>query len=188
MTTTAPPPEPPLSDPELPIQAPAVVAVVVTRNPGSFFEDALVALAEQDYAALSVLVVDAGSTDDPTARVAAANPSAFVRRVSGTPGFGGAANEALGAVQGATFFLVCHDDAVLDPPAVRVMVEEAFRSNAAIVGPKLVRADNPEIILEVGRSIDRLGGSHTGIEPGEVDQEQHDSVRDVFYVSTAAML
>ena len=40
----------------------------------------------------------------------------------------------------------------------------------------------------MGRSIDRLGGSHTGIEPGELDQEQHDAVRDVFYVSSAAML
>ena len=189
MSTTAPPPED-LSPAEAagPVQAPAVVAVVVTRNPGPFLEEALAALEAQDYASLSVLVVDAGSTEDPTARVAAAHPSAFVRRVAGAPGFGGAANEALAAVQGATFFLVCHDDLALDPPAVRVMVEEAFRSNAAIVGPKIVRPDNPEIILEVGRAIDRLGGSHTGIEPGEVDQEQHDAVRDVFYVSSAAML
>jgi len=168
--------------------APPVVVVVVTRNPGPFLEEALAALSAQDYPALSVLVVDAGSAEDPTARVGAALPSAFMRRVTGSPGFGGAANEALAAVQGATFFLVCHDDVVLDPTAVRVMVEEAFRSNAAIVGPKLVAADNPEILLEVGRAIDRLGGSHTGIEPGEIDQEQHDAVRDVFYVSSAAML
>ena len=71
---------------------------------------------------------------------------------------------------------------------MRLLVEEAFRSNAGIVGPKLVEADNPEVLLDVGRAIDRLGGSHTGIEPGEVDQEQHDGVRDVFYVSSAAML
>jgi GT2 family glycosyltransferase len=169
-------------------QAPPVVVVVVTRNPGAFLEPALAALGAQDYPALSVLVVDAGSAHDPSARVGAALPGAFVRRVEGSPGFGGAANEALAAVQGATFFLVCHDDVVLDPGAIRVMVEEAYRSNAAIVGPKLVDYDNPEVILEVGRAIDSLGGSHTGIEPGEIDQEQHDAVRDVFYVSSAAML
>ncbi|MEX2267995.1 MAG: glycosyltransferase [Acidimicrobiia bacterium] len=168
--------------------APPVVVVVVTRNPGPFLERALAALGAQDYPALSVLVVDAGSGEDPTARVGAALPGAFVRRVTGSPGFGGAANEALAAVQGATFFLVCHDDVVLDPTAVRVMVEEAYRSNAAIVGPKLVAVDNPEVILAVGCAIDRLGGTHTGIEPGEIDQEQHDAVRDVFYVSSAAML
>jgi GT2 family glycosyltransferase len=191
MSTAAPPPQtPPEPGPAgSPTDAPpAVVAVVVTRNPGAFLEDALWALGAQDYRALSVLVVDAGSDRDPTARVAAALPGAFVRRLDGHPGFGGAANEALEAVHGAPFFLLCHDDVVLDPGAVRIMVEEAFRSNAAIVGPKLVDATDPTVLLEVGRAIDRLGGSHTGIEPGEVDQEQHDAVRDVFYVSSAAML
>jgi GT2 family glycosyltransferase len=172
-----------------PAGAPAVVAVVVTRNPGRFFEAALAALADQDYPELSVLVVDAGSSEDPTTRVAAVLPGAFVHRAAGAhPGFGGAANEALGLVAGATLFVACHDDVVLAPDAVRLMVEEAYRSNAAIVGPKLVSANDPEVLLEVGRSIDRLGGSHTGIEPGELDQEQHDAVRDVFYVSSAAML
>ena len=37
-------------------------------------------------------------------------------------------------------------------------------------------------------SIDHYGVPFSGIEPGEVDQEQHDGVRDVFYVSHAAML
>ena len=67
------------------------------------------------------------------------------------------------------------------------MLEEAYRSNAGIVGPKIVDADNPEVLLEVGRSIDQFGNPHTGIEPGELDQAQHDAVRDVFYVSDAAM-
>ena len=183
------PPELDEQDRGMPPDVPAVVVVVVTRNPGRFLESALGALGTQDYPALSVLVVDAGSASDPTGRVAAALPAAFVHRGRETqPGFGGAANEALNLVEGATFFLVCHDDVVLAPDAVRLLVEEAYRSNAAIVGPKLVSAENPDVLLEVGRSIDRLGGSHTGIEPGELDQEQHDAVRDVFYVSSAAML
>ena len=68
------------------------------------------------------------------------------------------------------------------------MVEEAYRSNAGIVGPKLVDYDTPEILLEVGMAIDHYGVPFSGIEPGEVDQEQHDAVRDVFFVSNAAML
>ena len=55
-------------------------------------------------------------------------------------------------VEGATFLLLCHDDVVLGDTAVRVMVEEAYRSNAGIVGPKLVSADDPEVLLEVGRA------------------------------------
>ena len=86
------------------------------------------------------------------------------------------------------FLLFCHDDVVLDPDAARLLVEEAYRSNAGIVGPKLVDRDNPDVLLEVGMSIDHYGVPFSGIEPDEVDQEQHDGVRDVFYVSHAAML
>ncbi|MFO7591588.1 MAG: glycosyltransferase family 2 protein, partial [Acidimicrobiia bacterium] len=179
MTTAAPSPG---------AGAPPVVAVMVTCNPGPFLEEALAALVAQDYPALTVLVVDAGSRVDVSPRIAAVAPSAFVRRLDESPGFAAAANEVLAAADRAAFLLVCHDDVVLDPDAVQVMVGEAYRSNAAIVGPKLVNADDPRVLLEVGRAIDRLGGSHTGIEPGELDQEQHDGVRDVFYVPSVAML
>ena len=37
-------------------------------------------------------------------------------------------------------------------------------------------------------AIDRFGVPHSGIEPGELDQEQHDTVRDVFFVSSTVML
>jgi GT2 family glycosyltransferase len=172
-----------------PVQVvPPVVAVVVTNNPGAWLEETLAALATQDYPALGVLVLDNASTDDPTPRIAAAMPRAFVRRRSDDDGFGAAANDALSAVEGATFLLFCHDDVALDPDAVRVMVEEAYRSNAGIVGPKIVDHDNPDILLEVGMAVDHYGVPFSGIEPDEVDQEQHDAVRDVFFVSHAAML
>jgi GT2 family glycosyltransferase len=168
--------------------APAVVAVVVSRDSGPWLEETLRSLSAQDYPRLTTVVVDAGSETDPAPRVAAVVPGAAVRRVPASFGFGRAANEALTLVDDATLLLVCHDDVVVDPDAVRLLVEEAYRSNAGVVGPKLVEADNPQVLLEVGRAIDRYGAPHTGIEPGELDQEQHDGVRDVFYVSEAAML
>ena len=170
------------------VAAPPVVAVMVTRNPGPWLEAGLVGLRDQDYPDLTVLVLDAGSTEDPTSRVAAVLPHAFVRRIEGRTGFAAAANEALGLVEGATFLAICHDDVALDPDAVRLMVEEAYRSNAGVVGPKLVDPDDPRVLLEVGMAIDRFGAPHSDIEAGELDQEQHDAVRDVFYVSSAVML
>jgi hypothetical protein len=77
---------------------------------------------------------------------------------------------------------------VFDDDAVRIMVEEAYRSNAGIVGPKIVDHDQPEILLEVGMGLDHYAVPFSGIEPDEVDQEQHDGVRDCFYVSHTAML
>ena len=167
--------EPVAPDEVPPEVAPAVVAVLVTSDPGPWLEDALARLAAQDYPALSVLVLDNGSSDDPTPRIAAALPRAFVRRLATNVGFAAAANDALALVEGATFLLFCHDDVVLEPDAVRVMVEEAYRSNAGIVGPKLVDYDHPEVLLEVGMAVDHYGVPFSGIEPGEIDQEQHDA-------------
>src|SRR6187455_1271637 len=167
--------------------APPVVAVVVTTG-GPWLDAAVASLAAQDYPGLSVLVLDNAGDVDPTARIATEMPTAYVRRLPENVGFAAAANEALGTVEGATFLVFCHDDVALDPDAVRVMVEEAYRSNAAIVGPKLVEYDDAGVLVEVGMAIDHYGVPFSAIEPGEIDQEQHDGVRDVFFVSHATML
>ena len=66
---------------------PAVVAVVVTHEPGPWFDEVLRALATQDYPDLTVLVIDAGSEVDPTDRVGAACPAGFVRALTSKRGF-----------------------------------------------------------------------------------------------------
>ena len=171
----------PLIDEEsaAPVGVPAVVAVVVTSTPGRGWRRRSPPSARQDYPNLSVLVIDAASDDDPTPRIAAVLPSAYVRRLDENPGFGAAANDVLGVVEGASHYVFLHDDAAPDPDAIRLLVEEAFRSNAGIVSPKLVEWDEPLRLLGVGASADKAGvvrpyGRH------ELDQEQHDAVRDVF--------
>ncbi|MEJ7585716.1 MAG: glycosyltransferase family 2 protein, partial [Acidimicrobiales bacterium] len=161
---------------------PAVVAVVVTHDAGAWFEETLASLRDQTYRSLSVLVIDAASAEDPTPRIAAILPTAYVRRLDANPGFGAAANELLGSVEGAAFYLLCHDDVALHSDAVRTLVEEAFRSNAGIAGPKLVDWDRPAQLRQVGASVDKTGVAAPFAEPGELDQEQHDAVRDVFFV------
>src|SRR5205814_9209867 len=99
-----------------------------------------------------------------------------------------AANDVLNVVEGASHFLFLHDDVALAPDSVRVMVEEAFRSNAGIVGPKFVEWSRPERLLAVGLGVDKLGSPSSLVEPGELDQEQHDAVRDVFASPGACLL
>jgi len=160
--------------------APPVVAVIVTCNPGEWFEETLRALASQDYPELSILVLDAASEVDPTPRVAAVLPEAFVRRLPTNKGFGATANEALSMVQGASLLLLCHDDVAPDPDAVHILVEESFRSNAGVVAPKLVSWDDPTRLLHVGMAVDKGGAVVDRMAPGEIDHGQHDAVRDVF--------
>lgn len=160
--------------------APAVVVVVVTNDPGPWFETTLQAIGDQDYPEFSVLVLDAASRDDPTARVAETLPLAFVRRLDANEGFAAAANSAISMVEGADFLVLAHDDVAPEPGALRFMVEEAFRSNAGVVGPKFLDWDRPERILHVGVSVDKSGAVVDRVESGEVDHGQHDAVRDVF--------
>lgn len=168
--------------------APAVVAVVVTRDPGPWLEQAVDALAAQDYSNLAMLFIDAASDTDPTPRIARALPDAYVRRLDGNPGFGAAANHVREIVDGAAFYCFLHDDAAPEPGAIATLVNEAVRSNAGIVGGKLVRLDDRRRLLQVGESVDKTGERSTVVEPGELDQEQYDAVRDVFVVPGACTL
>lgn len=168
--------------------APAVVAIIVTHDAGPWLEESLESLGAQDYPNLSVLVIDAKSSTEALGRVAEVMPTAYVKRIDANPGFGAATNEVLSMVEGAHFLLLCHDDVRLEPRVVSLLVEEAYRSNAGILGPKLVRWDSPDRLLQVGLSADKTGVVSEIVDRGELDQEQHDAVRDVFVVPGGCML
>ncbi len=168
--------------------APPVVAVVVTRDAGEWFAETCASLAAQDYESLSVLVIDNGGEVDPTPVVAENLPTAFVKRLEVDTGYSAAANEALRAVEGAPFLLFCHDDVRLEPSAVTELVAEAFRSNAGVVGPKVVDWDDSTRLRSVGISVDPYGFASEVADIGELDQSQHDLAREVFAVSGACLL
>ena len=169
-------------------RAPAVVAVVVTTGSGPGLEAAVASIATQNYEELSLLVVANGETEHVPARVAAVAPRAFVRLLEENRGFAAACNEASLMVEGSAFFLFCHDDVRLEPDAVQMMVEAAFRANAGVVTPKFVSYDDPMVLLHVGQTCDRFGVVHERIGPGEIDHGQQDLERDVFVAPGGATL
>lgn len=175
--------------------APPVVAVVVVHAPGDWFAETLDALARQDYPNLNTLFLLAGGPgeraldDEVTALIEAFLPSAFSEELGANPGFGAAANTVLEFVEGDNgFFCFCHDDVALAPDAIRLLVEELYRSNAGIIGPKLVSWEDAHVVQNVGLDVDRFGQPAPRVEPGEYDQEQHDAVTDVFAVPSACLL
>ena len=161
-------------------RAPAVVAVVVTTGPGPELEATLASLVSQDYADLSLLVLANGDHPDVATRVAGVAPLAFVRSLNENRGFGVAANEVIGNVQGAAFYLFCHDDVRLSPTTVSILVEAAYRTNSGIVSPKFVGYDDETRLIHVGQMLDRFGSVVERIDEGEIDAGQHDAERDVF--------
>ena len=168
--------------------APPVVAIVVAKDPGDWFSEALASLEAQDYPQLSILVVDNAGKSDPTERIADVAPFAFVKRLPEDHGFSSAVNEAARSIEGAPFLLICHDDVVLEPDAVTQLVAEAFRSNAGVVGPKLRNALERDRLLSVGLAVDRFGAPRELVDDGELDQSQHDTSRELFAVSDACVL
>lgn len=168
---------------------PPVVVVVVSRDPDpARFEAVLDGLAAQDHPNCRVLVIDAGSAADPSAAVARALPDARVLHLDVDEGFGASANRVLDFVEGAELFVFSHDDAVAEPDTVSLLVEVAEDYDAGIVGPKLVDWDDPSRLRQVGMAADRVGTMLPFVEPGELDQAQHDGVRDVFVVPGAFTL
>ena len=138
--------------------APAVVAVVVTRNPGPWLEAAVEALAAQDYPNLAALYVDAASDTDPTPRIAAALPDAYVRRLDDQRrATGPPPTRSAEVVDGAAFY--CFLPRRRRPRARAPSApwsRRPFRSNAGIVGPKLVHWDDPA--PAPGRRVGRQAG------------------------------
>ena len=173
--------------------APGVVAAVVVHWPAPDLPAVLTALACQDYPNMQVLVLLTGSSSEELSEVQAIAseivPLAHVRNVGENSSFGRAASTVLRLVEGDSgFFLLLHDDVALAPDAVRLLVEELYRSNAGIVGPKFLEWEDERKLRTVGFDCDWFGELDSAVEPHEIDQEQHDAVRDVFVVSSAGLL
>jgi GT2 family glycosyltransferase len=168
-----------------------VLVVLVSKDGATWLRDCLRALSTQTYPRLGVIAVDNGSTDGSLDLLRRSLGSARVVSRPDNPGLPAAVQEALSipAAREADYFLVLHDDVALDPEAIWRMVEVARRiEGVGIVGPKVVDWDDPTILREVGLSTDRFGYPYSPLERDEIDHGQYDRVREVLFVSSAAML
>ena len=170
------------------ISMPPVEIVVVAHNPDSWFKEVLASFAVQNYPNLKVTILTTGPIEPVQTIASEYLPQADILEVNPNHGMGRNLNSVLEKKEYPAYFLFCHHDVSLAPDAVRLMVEESFRSNAAIIGPKVVNWERPNELLDVGYEMDKLGYPVSRIEEGELDQEQYDAVSAVFVVSTTATL
>ncbi|MEX2655385.1 MAG: hypothetical protein WD532_10220 [Acidimicrobiia bacterium] len=83
---------------------------------------------------------------------------------------------------------IVHGDAQPRPDALGALVAEMARSDASLVGSKIVDAVTLDRLESVGSATDVFGEPYSGLDPDEVDLEQYDVVRDVAFVSAVSML
>ena len=75
----------------------------------------------------------------------------------------------------AEWIWLLHDDCEPAPDALEQLLRAASRSSSlAVLGPKPRDATDRRVLREAGVTVDRAGRRVTGIEPGEIDQGQHD--------------
>ena len=166
-----------------------VIAVIVCHNGRAFLRETFRGLAKQTRPIDDVIVVDTGSSDGTADWARSRLGEDAVLAVRGQ--FGRAVMAALRdpRAAGTEWVWLLHDDAAPEPDALeRLLAEASSRPGAHILGPKLVSWANPDRLQEVGWLVDRTGRAVSPIEDDEIDQGQHDQVREMFFVNTAGML
>ncbi|CAN5877947.1 hypothetical protein BH23ACT5_BH23ACT5_14020 [soil metagenome] len=169
----------PASDqPEIPnsLMVPATpsVVVVVTTVPGVDPSATLAAVARQDGAGSSVVLVTRGA--EPAPGIGDVETADTVEDV------------VAGLGPETDYIWILHGDAEPRPDALAALIHEAERHEASLVGSKLLVAGTRDTLEGIGSATDVFGEPYTGLDEGEVDLEQYDVVRDVAFVSSVSML
>ena len=181
-----------------------VVTLVVVVHDGARLLPGLVnAVREQTHPVDRAVGVDTGSRDRSGAALTELLGPDAVFGMDADTGYGAAVARALQHPAARTpvpgpgsppdpaveWIWLLHDDCEPVPDALEQLLGAAGRNRStAVLGPKLMDPTDRRVLREAGVTIDRAGRRFTGIEPGEIDQGQHDGNRPVVAVSSAGML
>jgi GT2 family glycosyltransferase len=171
---------------------PRVAVVVLTWNGRALTLACLESLASLEYEAVTVIVVDNGSTDG----TASAVRDRYGERVTiienpRNLGFSGGNNVGIrrALADGADLVLLLNNDTTVDPGLVRRLVDVIRSSNdIGIVGPKIYYASPPDRIWFAGGEVSLSRGTTRHIGIRERDTGRYDSTRDVDYVTGCALM
>ncbi len=173
---------------------PTVKAVLIADSEISWLEEVLKSLAAQDYKKIDFLLIQPSkekANSEIQELITRIVPSAKLIRTETSKKYPHLANLSLqneSAPPKENFFLFLKDDLLLDATCVRRMVELAIEGNAGIVGPKILNAENPTQLEDVGSIMDHFYSPVARAEKGENDQGQHDLPKEVSVVPESAML
>jgi hypothetical protein len=154
----------------------AAVATVVVADSVAGVSACLAAVGQQVYGSAQVFVVGG----DARMGAAAQEHGALWRR-NWRGVIGSLAPEAV-------FVWVLSDCSRPRSDALGVLVRESSRVEASVAGCKVVDAQDQDLLVSVGYATDVFDVPYSGLQAGEVDQEQYDVIRDVASVSAASLL
>jgi GT2 family glycosyltransferase len=171
--------------------APRVCVMVLNYNGRDYLPACLQSLRRLRYQPFEVWVIDNASADGSVEILRSDFPEVRLLANDTNLGFSIAYDrgfeQALAA--GFDFVWVLNHDTVVDPDALTALMEVALGDEKiGILGPKIYFADRPDTIWFAGGAVSLATGitRHYGLR--QRDRGQHDQVRDVDYVTGAAML
>ena len=178
-----------------------VTALIVAHDGARLLPGLVQALQAQTYPVEQAVAVDTGSRDRSGAVLAELIGRDAVFGMDRSTGYGEAVAIALRHAthrrSGRTdpnltrveWIWLLHDDCEPAPQALERLLRAASKDRSvAVLGPKVLDGQDRRTLREVGVSIDRAGRRVTGIDPGEIDQGQHDHNKAVLAVGSAGML
>jgi GT2 family glycosyltransferase len=184
-----------------PVPPARVTAVLVVHDGLRWLPIAVDRLQAQDRGVDRLVAVDTGSTDGSREWLLQRLGEDSVVCLPRETGFGAAVKAGLDHVDtqagddGASadgqssWIWLLHDDCAPRPDALRqLLVEAAGSRSIGVAGPKVVAWHDRHWLLEVGVTVTGGGRRETGLERHELDQGQHDAVRDVLAVGSAGAL
>lgn len=161
-----------------------VLVVVLGLSGPRYLEECAASLKAQTHKNLQVVHI----AEKDSLRTKAAE--AFGNARVGADSFsrpGAVANVLLPRVSGFDVVVFIRDDTILEPHAIAAAVGAIDSGAAGIIGGKIISADNPDVLVEVGLSADRFGVPYSRLEGIEIDQQQYDQARQTLFVSFAFM-
>lgn len=173
------------------MRAPTVFVILLNWNQEGDTRDCLQSLRGASYPARQVIVVDNGSRDGSPERLQAEFPE--VQLLTQPTNIGFAAGNNLGIrealARGADLILLLNNDTLVDPGFLEPLVEAMGSSpDMGIVGPKICRYPEQDVLWFAGGRIDWPTGQQFHIGAGEKDRGQHDVPLDVDYVTACCLL
>jgi len=137
---------------------PLVTIIVVTLNNLNLLRNCLESLYVQDYGAIEIVVVDNGSDEDVSDKLAAEFPEVRMVRLDKNYGFAGGNNRGIETAQGKYVALI-NNDAVATPQWISSLVATA-ESDPGIgaVASIVIDGNRPEVLdsCGVGISLDGM--------------------------------
>ena len=163
---------------------PSVVCIVLNWNGWRDTQNCLSALQKCDYGALTVFVVDNGSTDDSVEMLQKSHPWVQILQSGANLGFSGGCNVGIRTAlhQRADYIWLLNNDTIPAPDALRALLSlaEADRNSGAI-GSVMSYMDNPT-------QVQAWGGGRVNIWTGRTFHATRPHRDDWFDYLTAASI